>query len=134
MSNDFGFWDVFFSVFWFMLLVAWIWVIIAIIHDIFSDRSLNGGAKALWTIFVVLIPWLGILVYIFARGDSMNERGHQAPRQPDPCAPTGQLARLCPGGRRPNVADELRGLAELHDSGVLTTAEYEQAKAKVLAS
>ena len=101
MSDDFGFWDVFFSVFWFMLLVAWIWVIIAIIHDIFSDRSLNGGAKALWTIFVVLIPWLGILVYIFARGDSMNDRGHQAAldNQTRPHRP-GQPARLCPGGRQ----------------------------------
>ena len=76
--DDFGLWDVFVSMFWFMLLFAWIWMIIAILTDIFRDRTLSGGAKALWALFILLIPWLGALVYIFARGDSMNERNHQA--------------------------------------------------------
>jgi Short C-terminal domain/Phospholipase_D-nuclease N-terminal len=134
VSNDFGFWELFFSVFWFMLLVAWIWVIIAIIHDIFSDRSLNGGAKALWTIFVILVPWLGVLIYIFARGDSMNDRTHDRAldaqtRAHDPAS----FPAYALSSARPNVADELRGLAELHDSGVLTSDEYERAKTKVLA-
>ena len=78
MDDDFGLWDVFVSMFWFMLLFAWIWMIIAILTDIFRDRTLNGGAKALWALFIVVIPWLGALVYIFARGDSMNDRNHQA--------------------------------------------------------
>ena len=128
MDNDFGLWDVFVSMFWFMLLFAWIWMIIAILTDIFRDRTLNGGAKALWALFIVVIPWLGALVYIFARGDSMNDRNHQAAVE--------QQARMREYvGATPstNVADELRGLAELRDSGVLTPAEYEAAKAKVLA-
>ena len=78
MSDDFGLWDVFVSMFWFMLLFAWIWLIIAILSDIFRDRTLSGGAKAMWALFIVIIPWLGALIYIFARGDSMNERNHQA--------------------------------------------------------
>jgi hypothetical protein len=128
MDNDFGLWDVFVSMFWFMLLVAWIWMIIAILTDIFRDRTLNGGAKALWALFIVVIPWLGALVYIFARGDSMNERSHQAAL--DQQSRMREYAGATPSK---NVADELKGLTELRDSGVLTPAEYEAAKAKVLA-
>jgi hypothetical protein len=127
MDDGFGLWDVFVSMFWFMLLFAWIWLIIAILTDIFRDRDLNGGAKALWALFIIIIPWLGALVYIFARGDSMNERNHQA------ALDNQARMREYVGTPAPNVADELRGLTELRDSGVLTPAEYEAAKAKVLA-
>ena len=95
MADDFGLWDVFVSMFWFMLLFAWIWMIIAILTDIFRDRTLNGGAKALWALFIVVIPWLGALVYIFARGDSMNERNHQAAldqQAQDACSTSGRRA------------------------------------------
>ena len=128
MDNDFGLWDVFVSMFWFMLLFAWIWMIIAILTDIFRDRTLNGGAKALWALFIVVIPWLGALVYIFARGDSMNERSHQAALDQQ-----SRMREYVGATPSTNVADELKGLAELRDSGVLTPAEYEAAKAKVLA-
>ena len=128
MDNDFGLWDVFVSMFWFMLLFAWIWMIIAILTDIFRDRTLNGGAKALWALFIVVIPWLGALVYIFARGDSMNERSHQAALDQQ-----SRMREYVGATPSTNVADELRGLTELRDSGVLTPAEYEAAKAKVLA-
>jgi len=127
MDDDYGLWDVLVSMFWFMLLVAWIWMIIAILTDIFRDRSLSGGSKALWALFIVLIPWLGALVYIFARGDSMNERNHQAALDQQ------AQMRAYVGTSGSNVADELRGLAELRDSGVLSPEEYERAKAKVLA-
>ena len=63
MSGDFGLWDVFVSMFWFMLLVVWIWMIIAIFGDIFRDHELSGVAKALWTFFIIIIPWLGALVH-----------------------------------------------------------------------
>jgi hypothetical protein len=127
MDDGFGLWDVLVSMLWFGLLMTWIWMIIAILGDIFRDRDLSGGSKALWATFIVLIPWLGALCYIFARGDSMNERNHQAALD--------QQARMREyvGTPAPNVADELRGLTELRDSGVLTPAEYEAAKAKVLA-
>ena len=128
MDNDFGLWDVFVSMFWFMLLMAWIWMIIAILTDIFRDRTLSGGAKAMWTLFIVLIPWLGALVYIFARGDSMNERNQQAALDQQ-----AQMRAYVGTSAGSSVADELRGLAELRDSGVLSPEEYEQAKAKILA-
>jgi hypothetical protein len=126
MSDDFGLWDVMVSIFWFTILLAWISLLIHILADIFRDDSLSGGMKALWTIFIILVPWLGALVYIISRGDSMNRRNREA-----------AMARMAvyDGQRAPStqVSEELRGLAELRDSGVLSPAEYEQAKAKVLA-
>ena len=127
MSDDFSLWDVIVSMFWFMLLVAWIWMIIAIMSDIFRDRELSGMAKALWTLFIVLVPWLGALVYIFARGDSMNMRSQQLMRDRQ-----ASMLNLQGGAGGSGVSEELRALAELRDSGAITVAEYEQAKAKVL--
>jgi hypothetical protein len=126
MSDDFGFWDVIVSIFWFTILLAWISLLVHILIDIFRDDTLGGGMKALWTIFIVLIPWLGALVYLISRGDSMNKRNREA-----------AMARMeMYGAQRPaapQVSEELQRLAELRDSGVLTPAEYDQAKAKVLA-
>jgi hypothetical protein len=128
MEDGFGLWELIVSMFWFMLLVCWIWLIIAIITDIFRDRSLGGGGKALWVLLIILIPWLGALIYLIARGASMNDRSRQA-------AIDQQAAMRAYIGEpdRSTVADELRGLAELRDSGVLSPEEYEAAKAKVLA-
>jgi uncharacterized membrane protein YhaH (DUF805 family) len=129
MSDDFGLWDVFLSMFWFMLLVSWIWLIIAIFADIFSDRELSGGAKAMWSVLLILLPWVGALAYLIARGNSMNERTAKAAE--DQAASFRAYAQDAPGV--PSAADELRKLAELRDSGVITPADYEAAKAKVLA-
>ncbi len=117
MQDDFGLWDVLVSMFWFMFLIIWIWMLISILADIFRDRDLGGGAKALWTLFIIVIPWLGALVYIFARGSSMHER--QAPAGG---GPGGQHARLRPGRGRDEGQCRRRaqGLTELRDSGVLT--------------
>ena len=70
------------SIFWFMLLFAWIWLLITVFADIFRDHELSGWGKALWALFIIVIPWLGALVYLIARGRSMNERAlAQAQRQ-----------------------------------------------------
>ena len=126
MSDDFGFWDVMLSIFWFTILLAWISLLVHILIDIFRDDTLGGGMKALWSIFIILIPWLGALVYLISRGDSMNKRNREA-----------AMARMeMYGAQRPaapQVSEELQRLAELRDSGVLTPVEYDQAKAKVLA-
>jgi len=127
MDDGFGLWEIFVSMFWFMLLMSWVWMIIAILNDIFRDHSLGGVSKAMWALFIVVIPWLGALVYIFARGDSMNERNRQAAIDQQ------SQMRAYVGATGTNVTEELRGLAELRDSGVLSPEEYEQAKAKILA-
>lgn len=129
MSDDFGLWDVFLSMFWFMLLITWIWLIIAIFSDIFRDRELSGGAKALWCVFLILVPWVGALCYLIVRGRSMNERTVRVEEENNARA----RAYVRDAAGTPSAADELRKLAELRDSGAITPADYETAKAKVLA-
>ena len=128
MDDDFGLWELIVSMFWFMLLVCWIWLLIAIITDIFRDRSLHGAGKALWTLLIVFLPWLGALLYLIVRGNSMNERTRQVALDNQAA-----MRAYITESAGTSVSEELRGLAELRDSGVLTPAEYEQAKAKALA-
>jgi hypothetical protein len=129
--DDFGLWDVLVSMFWFTLLMTWVWMIIAILADIFRDPDLNGAAKAMWTAFIVLLPWLGAISYIFSRGNSMNERALQARSAQD--AQMRALVHESVGTTASSISAELRDLAQLRDDGVLSVAEYEQAKGKVLA-
>lgn len=128
MEDDFGLWELIVSMFWFMLLVCWIWLLIAIITDIFRDRSLHGAGKALWTLLIVFLPWLGALLYLIVRGNSMNERTRQVALDNQAA-----MRAYISESAGTSVSEELRGLAELRDSGVLTPEEYEQAKAKALA-
>lgn len=129
MDNGFGLWDVLISMFWFMLLVTWLWMIIAIFGDIFRDRGLSGGKKALWSLFIIVVPWLGALAYLVARGGSMHERSAQAAEQQ--AESFRNYVQEAAGSQ--SAADELRKLGELRDSGAITAADYEAAKAKVLA-
>ena len=129
MSDDFGLWDVFLSMFWFMLLFAWISLIIHIFGDLFRDRSLSGGAKALWAVLLVFLPRLGAVLYLIARGNSMNERAQKAAEENESRLRT----YVQEAAGTTSAADELRKLAELRDGGVITAADYETAKAKVLA-
>ena len=128
MNDGVGLWELLVSLVWFGLVVAWIWMVIAILADIFRDPDMGGGSKALWVAFVILIPWLGVLCYIFSRGDSMGHRSRQAAQDQQNTA-----RQYAASSAASSVAQELRGLAELRDSGVLSDAEYEAAKAKVLA-
>jgi Phospholipase_D-nuclease N-terminal len=69
--------DLFLTVMWFVLFCAWIWLVVWVIADIFRSQDLSGWAKALWTLLVVIVPWLGVFAYLVARGASMAERGRQ---------------------------------------------------------
>src|SRR6476620_7980945 len=75
---DMSLWDVLVSIFWFMILFAWIRLLITIFADLFRDHELSGWGKALWTVFLIVLPWIGVLVYLIARGRSMNERAQLA--------------------------------------------------------
>jgi hypothetical protein len=122
-------WDILLSIFWFMLLFAWIWLLITIFGDIFRDHELSGWGKALWALFIIVIPWLGALVYLIARGRSMNERTlAQAQRQDQAFRQYVQDA----AGSAPSTADELAKLAELRDQGAISEQEFAQAKARLL--
>ena len=121
--------DVFWSMLLFFLFVAWIWVLITVIADIFRSQDIGGFAKALWVIFVIIIPWLGVLVYLIARGDKMTQRQMEAAAAQDRAT----RAYIQDAAGTTSTADELKKLADLKASGHLTEAEYEAQKAKLLA-
>ena len=112
------------------LFVLWIWILIYVFIDIFRSHDLSGWAKALWFIFVLFIPLIGVLVYLIARGGSMQERAQQQARQQD----KEFRAYVQDAAGSGNTADQLSKLAELRDRGVITADEFERQKAKVLAS
>jgi len=112
------------------LWVLWIWVLIYVFIDIFRSRDLSGWAKALWFIFVLFIPLIGVLVYLIARGDKMHERAVQQAQQQDAQA----RAYIQEAAGSQSTADQLTKLAELRDRGVITAEEFEREKAKILAA
>jgi hypothetical protein len=112
---------------WFFLFFAWIWVLISIVSDIFRSDDMGGFAKAMWLVFVLLLPLLGVLVYIIARGDGMTRRNIQRASEQE------QAARAyIQDAARVSPADELSKLAELRSSGVITEEEFAAQKAKLL--
>ena len=123
-------WDVVVSIFWFMILFTWVWLLITIFGDIFRDHELSGWGKALWTLFLVVVPWLGALVYLIARGRSMNERSRAQAQRNEQAF--GRYVRETAGVGTTSTADELGKLADLRDRGTISTEEFERAKATVL--
>lgn len=109
------------------LFMAWIWVLITVIGDLFSDPSVSGWGKAAWAFALILVPFLGVFIYLIARGGSMHERGmkRQADAQQQLDAYIRQAAASSP-------ADELVKLAGLRDQGAISDSEFEQAKQKLL--
>jgi hypothetical protein len=123
--------DLFWAMLWFFLFFAWIWLLITIFADIFRSDDLSGWAKAFWTIFVVILPWLGVLVYLIARGGSMQERAmaDAAARE----KATRQYIQEVSSGGGASAADELEKLGKLQSQGVITAEEFAAQKAKLLA-
>jgi len=122
-------WEVMVSIIWFMLLVAWFWLLIVIIGDLFRDQSLSGWAKGGWCILLIVLPWVGVLTYLVVRGRSMGERASREATEND------QAFRAYvreAAGNTNGVADELAKLTDLRDRGVISPADYESAKARVL--
>ncbi|HEX4697840.1 MAG TPA: SHOCT domain-containing protein [Actinomycetes bacterium] len=123
-------WDVLLSIFWFMLLVAWFWLLIGIITDLFRDPELSGGAKALWCLFLIVLPWIGVVTYLIVRGNSMTGRSIAQAQKNEQAFQ--QYVRDTAGASQPGVADELGKLADLRDAGKISASDYDQAKARVL--
>ena len=111
------------------LWVIWFWILITIFIDIFRSHDLNGWGKALWFIFVLFIPLIGVLVYLIARGGKMHERAVQQAQRDDQ-----QLRAYVKDAAGPqSTADQLTKLADLRDRGVISAEEFEREKAKILA-
>ncbi|MGH9075205.1 MAG: SHOCT domain-containing protein [Acidimicrobiales bacterium] len=128
--------DVFLSILWFFLFFLWIYILISIFTDIFRSHDLSGGMKALWFLVVLVLPYLGAFIYLVARGGKMHEHAIQAQEhQQQAFRQYVQQTAGSPGTAGPpgSSADQLAKLAELRNQGVLTEAEFEQEKAKILA-
>ncbi len=121
--------SVFWTIFEIFLWVIWIWVLIWVFIDIFRSHDLSGWAKALWFLFVLFIPLVGVLVYLIARGGSMHERAVQQAQQQDEAFRSYVKAAAPPA----SSADQLAKLADLRDRGVITAEEFEREKSKILA-
>jgi Short C-terminal domain/Phospholipase_D-nuclease N-terminal len=129
-ASSFGTGQVFWSMLWFFLFFIWIWLLIVVFSDIFRSDDLGGWSKALWTVFVIVVPYLGVFVYLIARGHKMSAHAASAARQQDEA--TRQYIRNAAGSAG-SASDEVARLADLRDRGVITDAEFQQAKAKALA-
>ena len=126
--------DLFWSMLWFFLFFAWIWLLITIFADIFRSDDLSGWGKAFWTIFVVILPWLGVLIYLIARGGSMQERAMAQAVAPEKAQREyiQQVSASGGGASSASSADELKKLAELQSQGVISAEEFAAQKAKIL--
>ena len=125
--------DAFLTMLYFFLFIIWIWLLIMVFMDVFRSHDMGGWAKALWVIFIIVLPFLGVFVYLIARGGKMHERAAQQAAQQQKAFD--QYVKQAAGHARvPSTADQLSKLADLKSQGVLTDAEFEAQKAKILAS
>jgi hypothetical protein len=125
--------DFFWTMMIFFLWVIWIWLLITVFIDLFRNKAMNGWMKALWVVFLIFIPLLGVLVYLIAHGDDMQQR------QIDQSASVQQaqnqyIRDVAASDSGTDNAGALTQLSQLHKDGALTDDEYAQEKAKVLSS
>jgi hypothetical protein len=126
IAADYPFLDVFWTIIIFFFWVIWIWIVIQVLVDVFRRHDIGGFAKALWVIFVVIVPWLGVLIYLIVEHDGMRERSvKQAQAQKEQFD---QYVREAAGGS----ADEIAKAKQLLDQGAITQDEFNALKAKAL--
>lgn len=124
---DFTFGQALLTVLEIFLLVAWFWILIGIIGDLFRDHEMSGGTKALWVFLLVFLPFLGVLIYLIARGEGMRERAAK-----EQAEVKRQMDTYIRDAASTSSVDELHKLSELKDKGAISDAEFERAKAKLL--
>jgi Short C-terminal domain/Phospholipase_D-nuclease N-terminal len=126
LATDYPFLDLLWSMLIFFCFVIWIWIVIAVLTDVFRRHDIGGWAKAAWTVFVIVLPFLGVLIYLIAQHDGMRERSlQQAKRQQ---AAMDEYVRETAGGS----ATEIAKAKELLDSGAISQDEFDAIKAKAL--
>jgi len=124
--------DAFLTMLYFFLFIIWIWLLIMVFMDIFRSHDMGGWAKALWVIFIIILPFLGVFVYLIARGGKMHERAAQQAAQQQKAFDA--YVRQTAGASGDTTADQLSKLADLKSQGVITDSEFDAQKAKILAS
>src|SRR5262249_55478602 len=128
---DFGTGQVFWSFLWFFLFFIWIWLLIIVFSDIFRSHDMGGFAKFLWVVFVIVLPFLGVFVYLIARGHKMQEHAVAAAQAQD-AAQRQYIQNVV--GSSSSPAEELSKLADLKAKGVIDDAEFERLKAQAIGS
>jgi hypothetical protein len=131
LASEFGTGQVFWSFLWFTMFFIWIWLLIVVFSDIFRSHDIGGFAKFVWILFVILLPYLGVFVYLIARGHKMSEHALADAQAQDEAAKA--YIRQAAGTAGTGVAGELERLADLRDNGVISAEEFEAQKAKLLA-
>ena len=128
LAYDYPAMGVFWSMLYFFIFFIWIMLLFRVFADIFRSHDLGGVAKTLWCVFVILVPFLGVFIYVIVRGHSMGERDMAHAQAQHEAFQSYVQQTVSTGG----TADELAKLADLKSSGVISDAEYSAAKAKVL--
>jgi len=123
--------DLFWAMLWFFLFFVWIWLLITIFADIFRS-DMSGWAKAGWVIFVIIVPLLGVLIYLIAQGGNMQKRSVKQAQEAD-AATRAYIQDAAGSGGGSSAADEVSKLAALRDAGTISDEEFAAAKAKILA-
>ena len=125
-ASSFTFGDALLTVLEFALLFFWIWIAISVVLDIFRSHDLSGWGKAAWLLLIVVLPLLGVLIYLIARGHKMSEHAAQAARDQD------AMFRHYVRSAASSPADDLSKLEDLRSRGIISNEEFERAKQKAL--
>jgi hypothetical protein len=131
LAADYPLLEVFWTMLWFFLFFIWIWLLISVFADIFRSDDLSGVAKTFWIIFVIVLPYLGVFIYLISRGNKMGEHAARDAAKRD--AQFRSYVQEAAATSAASPADELAKLADLRDKGVITAEEFEQQKRQVLA-
>ena len=129
LAEQFGTGQVLWSMVWFTLFFLWIWLLIAVFADLFRDHELSGGAKAAWCVFIIVLPYLGVFVYLIARGGKMGQRA-QADAAEQEAAFRGYVKDVV--AESPTGPDQLATLSQMRDKGVINDDEFKRMKAKLV--
>jgi hypothetical protein len=130
LAEDWGTGQVLWSIIWFTMFFIWIYLMIVVFADIFRSHDLGGWAKFFWVLFIIILPFLGIFIYLIARGHKMTEHAQQDAQAMD----TAQRAYIRGAVGSSSSADEIARLADLKSQGVIDDAEFQRLKAQVVGS
>jgi hypothetical protein len=131
LASSYPILDIFLTTLYFFIFIIWLWLLFMVFIDIFRSHDLKGWAKALWVIGIIIMPYLGVLVYLIFRGGKMHERAAQQAAQQQKAFD--QYVKQAAGTPGNSTADQLAKLANVKSQGLLTDAEFDAEKAKILA-
>jgi hypothetical protein len=131
LATNYPILDIFLTTLYFFIFIIWLWLLFMVFIDIFRSHDLGGWAKGIWVIAIIIMPYLGVLVYLIFRGGKMHERAAQQAALQQKAF--NQYVKQAAGTPGSTTADEISKLAELKSKGMLTDAEFDAEKAKLLA-